>query len=210
MPTQLQANLAERFSGDLETAREIFAEHPWLLVPDLQLDWLERGYQGTYRNVEVGAGSPADFAIHFHLQGKLYIQLIRLASPRAPIVVNFSQPSEFIAALQDVQSWKQTVQDRQLPFQELIPASGVVFMYRIVIGRSSQFSENEKAEMKNAQNWDVRIRSYDWLIEKAGEYSTFMVQALDACGPPKSHAEFVAGLPELVERLDGPTPPYLS
>ncbi len=210
MPTSFQSKLADRFSADVDIARNLFIEHPWLLVPDLQLNWLEQGFQGTYRNLDTGTGPPADFAIHFHLQGKLYIQFIRLASPSTPIINGLSRSDDFEAALQDVQTWKQTVENRQLPFQDLLPENGVVFMFRIVVGRSSQFSDEEKIEMKIAQEWDIRIRSYDWLIEKAAEYSTFMVEALDACGPPKSGEEFIVDLPELIERLNGPTPPYLS
>ncbi len=208
MSWELEEELRQSFSTDVEAAREALLRHPWLIIPDLNLDWLQRGYQGCYRDVAIDDGPPADFAMHFHLQGRLYLQFTRLVSPTSGIYDENGRAQEFSSALEEIRCWHQVLNEGQTLLHSLLRSQRVEFSFRILIGLSSKSSSTEKMEVESHRRRHYRIRSYDWLIEKGGRFSADEIEGLDACGPAKTEPEMVSLFPQMMKMLDGPMPPY--
>lgn len=208
MSNSLKEELQERFAaGTDETIAAIF-DHPWLIIPDLDVKWLHDGYQGVYTNVGFGDGPRAELAMYFLLNGRLWLQWVKLGSPSATIREQGSYSDEFESAIATVQQWEHSADLRTTVFHEHLNDPRVQYWFRIVIGQSHTQSDEEKMDLLIERRRNIRIRSYDWLLEKAERFSDEEIQVLDECGAG-TEEDFIAACPKLLRMLDEPMPPHV-
>lgn len=208
MLNDLQIELSESFSCGIPEARAALLRNPWLLIPDLNADWLSKGYQGVYQHFELTDLLTSEFAIYSILQGKLYLQCVRLGSPNAQILEAGKLSEEFSTNLAIVNDWCEFDLSELQFYPETFPINQAALSVRLIIGRSDVYSEAEQQSVAAFRSRSVRIRSYDWLIQKAGRFSEKEIAVFSEWGPPREMDEFRSRLPRIKELLLGPTPPY--
>lgn len=208
MPNNLRAELEERFAAGTAEAIAAISDHPWLIIPDLNVNWLRNGYQGVYTNVGFGTGPRAELAMYFLLNGRLWLQWVKLASPSAKIREQGSLSAEFESAISTVRQWEDLADQRATIFHEQLDDPRVQYWFRIVIGQSQMQSDVEKMDLLIERRRNIRIRSYDWLLEKAERFTDEEIQVLDECGAGNEE-DFMTACPKLLRMLDEPMPPYV-
>lgn len=209
MRPNLSAELDERFRFGISEANEVIAQHPWLMIPDLNLNWLRKGYQGVYHNISVTNKLSADFCMHFHLAGRLYIQLIRLASPSEEIFFDGGPSPEMQAGVDWLNEVEQKTSIDDALIQRPFTSPHVSYGFRLIIGRSENFSAEERWYLEEQRTRTRRIRSYSWLVEKATRFTNEEIEQLDRYGPAQSEEEFYTSIPRLERLLEGPMPPHI-
>ena len=206
MSLSLKTELEERFAAGTAEAIAAIVAHPWLIIPDLNVNWLLNGFQGVYTNVGFGEGARAELAMYFLLNGRLWLQWVKLASPKAKILKQGSYSEEFESTISAVRQWEEEAYQKNTIYHERLNDRRVEYAFRIVIGQSRAYTEDEQLNLSFERRNHIRIRSYDWLLEKADRFTDEEIKELDECGAG-SEEEFIAACPKLLRMLDEPMPP---
>lgn len=191
---ELELLLRNTVLRDRQSAMMVLRAHAWLLIPDVRCDLLSNGRQGVYHSVRFGPECEADFLTYEILERQVNWQLTYIASPTAAILENSMPSIEFTHALRKIDVWRDSIshcEDRftvplPIPDADLHPGLTASFSYRIVIGQSCHQTDDERNEVQRHRRNDLRIRSFDWLIQKLSYYSPSEFALLEKLGPVKA------------------------
>jgi hypothetical protein len=186
---ELQDLLKQQLLTDRCTAMETLAQHGWLLSPDVRVSLLTGGQQGIYRGIELGPEPPVDFLVYEMHDGQAFWQLTRIASPTDAILHNDQPSTEFQHALDEVSRWHDWITRNDFAFPSR-PSFSTLITFRIVIGQSQRQTADERNEVQRWRRGNLRIRSFDWLLEKPTHYSPAEIAALEQFGQAKSAEQF--------------------
>ncbi|MCA8989103.1 MAG: hypothetical protein KDA78_15765 [Planctomycetaceae bacterium] len=158
------------------SAIEVLKKHGWLLIPDARVELLTSHSQGVFHSVRLDETTYADFAIYEELQGRLHWQFILVASPSARILEGSQRSTEFQRSIEQIDFWRRLIWQEGIP-DNLKPSQFTslhtqVVSYRIIIGQSWQQTPEEQAAIQQSRMNDLRIRSFNWILEKPTHYST--------------------------------------
>ncbi len=181
---EFQTLLSQQLLTDRCTAMETLTQHGWLLIPDVCVQLLTDGQQGIYRGIELGPDPPVDFLVYEMHDGQAFWQSTRIASPTDAILHNDQPSAAFQRALDEVCRWHDwiTRNDFAFPSQPRFSALSPLISFRIVIGQSQHQTAQERSEVQRWRRGNLRIRSFDWLLEKPTHYSPTEIAALEQLG----------------------------
>lgn len=181
--------IREPLLRDRQSAIEVLRSHGWLLIPDVRVDLLSTGAQGIFHSVRLETNIEADFVTYEILRARLHWQLVFVA-PRSASILDGSQLStEFQHSLQQIERWRESISRHglALPLKHTRPAAaGTLISYRIIIGQSHQQTVEEQNAVRLSRRNDLRIRSFDWLLEKPVHYADIEIDVLNKIGTAHS------------------------
>lgn len=185
---ELEKLLRNALLRDRQSALKVLKSHAWLLIPDVRCDLLSSGRQGVCHSVRFGPELEADFVTYEIVERQVNWQLTYIASPSAAILENAVPSIEFAHALRQIALWTKAIShcENRLPVPLPILNSSAAFSYRIVIGQSRPQTDDERHEIQRHRRSDLRIRSFDWLIEKLSHYSPSELSFLETSDPVKA------------------------
>lgn len=187
---ELQRLLLRELFLNRDSAISLLHVHSWLLIPDVCPKKLKQGLQGCLRDIDFGADWCADFVTYEVGDGHVHWQFTYIASPTDSILKNSWPTPELMQSLHQVELWRVQIARTGNLFNQSHPDSFVQFSFRIVIGQSQNQTPEEKQEVHKYRRGDLRIRSFDWLIEKPSHYSAAEIATLESCGQARSATEF--------------------
>ena len=179
---ELNNLIREPLLRDRPSAIEVLRSYGWLLIPDVRTDLLSIGAQGVFHSLRPKTNIEADFVTYEILQGRLHWQLVSVAPPSASIVDGSLLSTEFQDSLQQIERWRESVSRHGLafPLKHTRPAAaGTLISYRIIIGQSHQQTVEEQDAVRQSRRNDLRIRSFDWLLEKPVHYADIEIELLN-------------------------------
>ena len=168
-----------------QSAIDVLKTHGWLLIPDVRVDLLSIGAQGVFCGVKLDTNIEADFATYEILRGRLHWQFVYVGSPTARILDGSQLSAEFQHSLQQIERWRELIPRNgfSLPLKQSLPdTTRTSFSYRIIIGQSHHQTDEERSVINASRQNDLRIRSFDWLLEKPVHYSEREIDLLDQVG----------------------------
>jgi len=185
---ELELLLQNTVLRDRQSAMDILVAHAWLLIPDVRCDLLSNGRQGVYHSVRFGPECEADFLTYEIMERQVNWQVTYIASPSAAILENSMPSIEFAHALRQIDLWRDSISHCEDRFTVPLPILDLTakFSYRIVIGQSLHQTDDERHEVQCHRRNDLRIRSFDWLIQKLSYYSQSEFALLEKLGPVKA------------------------
>lgn len=170
---------------DRQSAIDVLKHHGWLLIPDVRVELVSLKTQGVFHSVKLDANTEADFAVYEILQGCLHWQFVLVGSPSASILDGSQLSAEFQHSLQQIEQWRDIISQNGIPqaLHQPQPANVRTFVsFRIIIGQSQQQTMEEQAVVRQSQQNDLRIRSFNWILEKPVHYSEPELGMLDRNG----------------------------
>ncbi|TWU08423.1 hypothetical protein [Stieleria varia] len=179
----LQADLVR----DRQSAIACLKDFGWLLIPDVTVEGVSQGQQGIFHALSLGTDFIVDFATYQMWGRRLVWYLVSIASPQANILSREGSTTEWNRALDQVEQWRQCILVSGpgiLPSLNLDEYQTLVG-YRIVIGRSRDQTDEEREIIGMHRRNDLRIRSFDWLLEKPEHYTTSEIETLNQIGRAK-------------------------
>jgi len=188
---ELQGLLLIELFLDRDSAISLLHAHPWLLIPDVRPEQLKQGLQGCYRDINLGENYCVDFVTCEIGDGHNHWQLTYIASPTDSILKDSWPSPEFTQALHQVELWRARIARGGTLFNQPFSDHSTQISFRIVIGQSRNQTPEEHREVQKYRRSDLRIRSFDWLIEKPSHYSDSEIATLEGCGPARSAVEFL-------------------
>lgn len=186
---EFQTLLSQQLLTDRSTAMGTLTQHAWLLIPDVRVSLLTSGMQGVYRGIELGPDPPVDFLVYEMHDEVAFWQLTRIASPTDAILHNDQLSVEFQRALDEVRRWQDWIARSDFAFPSR-PFFSPLITFRIVIGQSHRQTADERSEVRRQRRGKLRIRSFDWLLEKPTHYSATEIVALERLGQAQSAEQF--------------------
>ena len=177
--------IREPLLRDRQSAIEVLRSHGWLLIPDVRIDLLSIGAQGVFHSVRLETSIEADFVTYEILQGRLHWQLVFVGSPSASLLDGSQLSAEFQHSLQQIERWRELISRNRfsLPLKQTLPdITKPSFSYRIIIGQSHQQTVEEQDAVRQSRRNDLRIRSFDWLLEKPVHYADIEIDVLNKIG----------------------------
>lgn len=184
---ELEKLLRNALLRDRQSALEVLKAHAWLLIPDVRCELLSSGRQGICHSFRFGPECEADFVTYEIVERQVNWQLTYIASPSSAILENAVPSIEFVQALRQIDLWRDAISHCAHRFTIPLPILDLtaVFSYRIVIGQSRRQTDDERHEVRRHRRNDLRIRSFDWLIEKLSHYSPSELSFLEKFDPIK-------------------------
>lgn len=173
--------IREPLLRDRPSCMDVLKQHGWLLIPDVRVDFLSAGQQGVFHSVPLHDTAVADFVVYEVLGNRLHWQFVCVCSPTGSIMEGSELSAEFQHALQQVGLWQNLIAQNgfKLSLARIPPnITGTFFSYRIVIGQSHQQTAEERGTVRQTRQNNLRIRSFDWLLEKPIHYSTRELELL--------------------------------
>ncbi|MCA9049095.1 MAG: hypothetical protein KDA89_10235 [Planctomycetaceae bacterium] len=177
--------IREPLLRDRPSCMDVLKQHGWLLIPDVRVDFLSAGQQGVFHSASLDETTVADFVVYEVLGNRLHWQFVCVCSPTGRIMEGSDLSAEFRQALQQISLWQNLI--AQNGFRRSLARTppnitGTFFSYRIVIGQSHQQTAEERETVRQTRQNNLRIRSFDWLLEKPSHYSPSEIEMLNRLG----------------------------
>ncbi|MEZ6088543.1 MAG: hypothetical protein R3C05_11060 [Pirellulaceae bacterium] len=167
------------------SAIDVLKRYGWLLIPDVRVDLL----RWVIKDFFTASGSmrrPKWTSPYERWQGRLHWQFVQVASPSARIIEGSQPSAEFQHSLEQVDGWRRLIRQNGIPghlLRRRLDGVRLRISYRI-IGQSQRQSSEEQALVRQSRENDLRIRSFNWLLEKPVHYSKRELELLAECGVP--------------------------
>jgi hypothetical protein len=168
----MMLNVQTLLQCDREAAVRILEQAPWLLIPDLDLRLYRSGMQQIFCRSSLPTTLDADFLVVERQYQSLHLQLVSLAGPQDDILREGTLSAELQSALSKVTRWSVMAHECLTQWLRDRDDAGNIRLisYRVVIGDSQRQSDQERAVVRSLRTNVLRIRSFQWLLEKQRLY----------------------------------------
>jgi len=194
---ELTEEIEAMLSGEIPVL-DFFHRHPWLLIPDLEIGRYQSWSQGIYEQVEIYPDLHADFVTFDCMQGRMFWTPIMLLTPIDP-QWDGEWDLPFQEAVDQCRDWLMRSSSSESLFSQVHQLPGQpLILTRIVLGRSHNWSPKIREAVEFERRSRVRIRSYDWLYEKAQRFQDSEIELFEAVGPPRPGSQIRDDAPQIM------------